>query len=103
MRTLSWILAAAALASAPLAFAQAEAPPVAAEATTPELADPAETPAVAEGEAAAEPELICRTLRARTESRLRSRERVCRTQAQWDALDEQHQRGRDGSAGRNEN
>jgi hypothetical protein len=41
-----------------------------------------ETPAATE----AEPELICRSVTARTESRLRSsRQRVCKTQAEWDA------------------
>jgi hypothetical protein len=121
MRALSFIIAAAALAAAPLALAQTEPPATdtavqAAPVYTPiEPADPIEPTAPAEAPAAAaeepaveasapEPELICRTLVMRTESRLRSaRERVCRTQAAWDEFDAQNARNRNGRAGPDNN
>jgi hypothetical protein len=108
------IFAAAVLASASVAVAQTDAPPTV-EATTPApetapveqtapVVNAAPTEETAVEAAPTEPELICRTVSVRTESRLRSaRQRVCRTQSQWDALDEQAQRGRDGSAQRNNN
>jgi hypothetical protein len=116
VRITGLIFAAAVLASASVAVAQTDAPQApTVEATTaaPETApveqtapvvDAAPTEETAVEAAPTEPELICRTVSVRTESRLRSaRQRVCRTQSQWDALDEQAQRGRDGSAQRNNN
>ena len=96
MRIQALAVAAAMLLAAP-AFAQVEPlPPPASEGngavTEPETpAANEETPAVTEPETPAvvaevEPELVCRTVTARTESRLRSsRQRVCKTQAEWDA------------------
>lgn len=111
MRMAGSILAAAVLAVAPMAWAQTEAPPAAAEVSAPadtatpaEATTPAETtdapPADAAAVAApAEPELVCRTVTARTESRLRSaRQRVCRTQAQWDAEERAARGGRNNAA-----
>lgn len=100
MRIQAFVVAAAMLLAAP-AFAQVEPlpppasegagaatepeTPAASEETTPAATEP-ETPAATE--AAAEPELVCRNVAARTESRLRSsRTRVCKTQAEWDAAD----------------
>lgn len=98
MRAVHLIFVAAVLAFAPMALAQtdtqaapadvtAEQPAEAtasADVTTP--AAPAEEGAPAEeATQAAEPERVCHTIE-RSESRLRSRrERVCRTQAEWDA------------------
>ena len=98
MRISVFVVAAAMLLSAP-AFAQVETPPppesTSGGATAPEAPPANQDPAsVTEGalsaaaptEAAAEPELVCRNITARTESRLRSaRTRVCKTQAEWDA------------------
>lgn len=104
MRIQALVVAAAMLLAAP-AFAQVEPlPPPASEGNgsvtepetpaaseeTPAATEP-ETPAVAE----AEPELVCRTVTARTESRLRSsRQRVCKTQAEWDAQEAANNRQR---------
>lgn len=89
----------AALATAPIALAETGTPPPSAEAESEAPAPSAEVDAVAESDAAAEPELICRTIRVRTESRLPARERVCRTQAQWDADEQRGRGGRQGSGG----
>lgn len=104
MRIQALVVAAAMLLAAP-AFAQVEPLPSpasegngsvtepetpAASEETPAATEP-ETPAVAE----AEPELVCRTVTARTESRLRSsRQRVCKTQAEWDAQEAANNRQR---------
>jgi hypothetical protein len=101
MRAATLIIAAAVLAFAPMALAQTETP--AAESTqaveavvAPPVDEPvapaAEEGALAEAAPAAEPQRVCRTIE-RSESRLRSRrERVCRTQAEWDALQQQNNR-----------
>jgi len=84
MRVTSMIVAAAFLAATSVpAFAQTDpaAAPPASEQT--EAATPVEPQTT---EAPQEDEVICRTVQ-RTESRLRSRrERICGTQAQWDAM-----------------
>ncbi len=85
---------AAVLMAAPMALAQTEAPPAEAATETTSEAPPApaaeETPATPPAEQAATPapseEPVCGS-GPRSESRLRSRQQVCRTQAEWDALD----------------
>jgi hypothetical protein len=99
MRISVLVVAAAMLLAVP-AFAQVETLPPP-ETTGTGVTEP-QTPATSEEtapatteeqapaatEAAVEPELVCRTVTARTESRLRSsRQRVCKTQAEWDAQD----------------
>lgn len=97
MRVAAFVIAAV-LMAAPVALAQTEttAPEAVTETTTQETSTTApaaeETaPVTTESEApAATPapseERICRS-GPRSESRLRSRQQVCRTQAEWDALD----------------
>jgi hypothetical protein len=102
------LIAVAVLMAAPAALAQTE-PAAAPETAQTEAPTPAQTPAseatitaplaeeapieAPEAAAAAEPELVCRSAE-RSESRLRSRrERVCRTQAEWDALQAARTRG----------
>lgn len=106
MRIQALVVAAAMLLAAP-AFAQVEPLPPPASEGGGAVAEP-ETPATSEetapagGEsetpaavAEAEPELVCRTVTARTESRLRSsRQRVCKTQAEWDAQESAQNRSR---------
>jgi len=99
MRISVLVVAAALLMAAP-ALAQVETvpPPEATsggvtEPETPAVTEPVTEPteqaaATTEPAVAAEPELVCRTVTARTESRLRSsRTRVCKTQAEWDAAE----------------
>jgi len=85
MRLTALIFAAVVLAAAP-AIAQTDEP----SAPQTEIA-PAATGGSEDQTAAPPPQeepLVCRTVRQRTESRLRSRrEQVCRTQAEWDAQD----------------
>jgi len=95
MRISVFVVAAAMLLAVP-AFAQVETPPPP-ETTSGGVTEPEAPPVTQEETApateqapAAEPvveaELVCRNVSARTESRLRSRrERVCKTQAEWDA------------------
>jgi hypothetical protein len=104
MRVATPFLALAFFACGPVAWAQTEAPAapqVAGTEATSEVppADAAagaeEAAAEAEAPAVAADEQVCRTIE-RSESRLRSRrERVCRTQAEWDAL--QRRNGRQGA------
>lgn len=94
MRTSVLAVAAAMLLAMP-AFAQVESPPPPesagigvseheAHATT-ETTAPGVTEEQASAAPEAEAELVCRNISSRTESRLRSRrERVCKTQAEWD-------------------
>lgn len=96
MRISVFVVAAAMLLAVP-AFAQVETPPPpettsggVTEPETPPVTQEETAPATEEAPAATEPvaeaELVCRNVTARTESRLRSRrERVCKTQAEWDA------------------
>lgn len=111
MRAAGLIVSMALMAAAPAALAQTdglEAPrPV--EATEAAAAAPAEVTAPAE-EAATEEEAtpaavsepVCRTIE-RSESRLRSRrERVCRSQAEWDAQDRRQGGGRSGAGAGND-
>ena len=102
MRISVLLVAASMLIAAP-AFAQIETapPPASAEggASAPEAPAPTQEPTAEQApaftEAVAEPELVCRTLTERTESRLRSRrERVCKTQAEWDAQEAASNRSR---------
>jgi hypothetical protein len=86
---------AAVLMAAPVALAQTELPapeavsepvveaaaPVAEEVPVPEATETETAEAAAPSE-----ERVCRS-GPRSESRLRTRERICRTQAEWDALD----------------
>lgn len=102
MRVAAFVIVAV-LMAAPVAFAQTEAagPVVAAETVTQELATPptsseTPTPTTSESEAseatpAPSEQLICRT-GPRSESRLRSRQQVCRTQAEWEARDRANSR-----------
>ncbi|MFN3465275.1 MAG: hypothetical protein ACK4X1_14495 [Terricaulis sp.] len=96
MRISVFVVAAAMLLAVP-AFAQVETP-LPPETTSGGVSEPeappvttAETaPAIEQAPAATGPvveaELVCRNVSSRTESRLRSRrERVCKTQAEWDA------------------
>ncbi len=96
MRVAAFVIATV-LMAAPVALAQTEttAPETVAETTTQEttttLAAEEAAPSTSESEApAATPapseERVCRS-GPRSESRLRSRQQVCRTQAEWDALD----------------
>jgi hypothetical protein len=97
MRMWGLILSVAVLACAPVALAQIETPPppaVESGGSLPPAEVVADEQVIAEeqAEATADPELVCRTIE-RSESRLRSRrERVCRTQAEWDAT-RQNRRG----------
>lgn len=104
MRAATLIVTLALLAAAPVALAEPDAP---AGAETPAQAEevPSEPAATEAVEAAAEEQAapeqppaaqVCRSPE-RSESRLRSRrERVCRTQAEWDAIDRAQQRARSG-------
>lgn len=124
MRALSIALVAGLLAAAPMALAQTTDTPAATEPAAQEPvyvdiepADPnepitapaaEEVPATAEEPAAQaaveEPQLVCRTMVTRTESRLRSsRERICRTQAAWDEADAQASNRRNRNAGADNN
>jgi hypothetical protein len=107
MRAATLIIAAAVLAFSPMALAQTETPAAeTAPAVEAVVAPPADEPAApVEGAAPAadegastlvEPQRVCHTIE-RSESRLRSRrERICRTQAEWDAL-QQQRNGRSGA------
>ncbi len=95
MRVAALVFAAMMMA-APMALAQTEtpAPEVVTEPTAPETTAPATeetqapvtTETATEAGAAPSEEQVCRA-GPRSESRLRSRQRICRTQAEWDALD----------------
>jgi hypothetical protein len=95
MRVAAMVFAAV-LMAAPAAFAQTETPApevttetVAPETTTPtseEAPSPEPTETAAEATPAPSEERVCRS-GPRSESRLRTRERICRTQAEWDAFD----------------
>jgi hypothetical protein len=98
MRVAALVLCAV-FAFAPVAVAETQTPAPSVETESEAPAPPAEAGAVVESDTAAEPELICRTIRVRTESRLPSRERVCRTQSQWDAEEQQDRGGRQTSRG----
>ena len=93
MRVATLVFAAFLMAT-PVALAQTEAP--SAEAVTETMSGAQQAPAAEEApvtppteqEATPAPsqERVCRA-GPRSESRLRSRQQVCRTQAEWDALD----------------
>lgn len=96
MRISVLVVAAAMLLAVP-AVAQVETPPLP-ETTSGGASEPEAPPVTTEETASAseqapsatepvvEAELVCRNVTARTESRLRSRrERICKTQAEWDA------------------
>lgn len=94
MRVAALVFAAVMMA-APMALAQTEipAPEVVAEPTAPEPAPaaqetqiPVTTETTTDATPAPSEEQVCRA-GPRSESRLRSRQRVCHTQAEWDALD----------------
>ena len=97
MRVAAFVIAAV-LMAAPVALAQTEVTPpeAVAEAVTQESVtaptdEEATAPAATEAEApvatpAPSEERVCRA-GPRSESRLRSRQQVCRSRAEWDALD----------------
>lgn len=107
MRAATLIVTLALLAAAPAALAEPDAPaaaetPAQAEVvpSEPAATEAVEAPAAAEQQAAEQPPAaqVCRSPE-RSESRLRSRrERICRTQAEWDAIDRAQQRGRSGGS-----
>ena len=108
MRAAVLIVTLALMAAAPVALADSNAPAVAetpaqAEAAPSEApaTEPAETPAAPEEQIAEEQAPAAQVCRSpeRSESRLRSRrERICRTQAEWDAIDRAQQRARSGGS-----